>query len=82
MSRKLPYIIGSEEFSKHDHLGLVTSSEDEEDEKESEVEDEDEEDDDYNHFTKETLKPEAVKNEFFRARTQVIDRSVTRFYHF
>lgn len=32
MSRRLPYIIGTEDFTKYDHLGLVTSSEDEEEE--------------------------------------------------
>ncbi len=43
MSRRLPYIIGSENFTNYDHLGLVdTSSEDEEEDGDDENESEEE----------------------------------------
>lgn len=70
MSRRLPYVIGSEEFNKHDHLGLVTSSEDEDDEINSEGDEEDDENDDLGYLKKATPLPDRASTDI-RSRTQV-----------
>ena len=77
MNRRLPYIIGSEEFNKHDHLGLVSSSEDEDDENNSEAEEE-EEDDSLGYLKTISPKPEVVKSDIIKSRTQVNGRKVVK----
>lgn len=68
MSRRLPYIIGSEDFNKHDHLGLVTSSEDEDDENNSEV---DEEEDDDPRYSRRVVPRSEIVEDDIKSRTQV-----------
>lgn len=46
LTRRLPFIIGSEEFTRNDSLGLVDSSSSEDDEDEDEEDDDDDDDED------------------------------------
>lgn len=77
-SRRLPHIIGSEEFSKHDHLGLATSSEEEDDDKESDAEEETGEDDETKYTGKRGSKIETVDHDTSQSKTRVNDRRIRR----
>ncbi|XP_065226639.1 WASH complex subunit 2-like [Planococcus citri] len=83
LSRRLPHIIGSEEFTRNDNLGLIDSSSEEEDEEEEEDDDEDDDTDDNEEKAKKPLidsdedsisiqKSPSPKQEFLRPRTQII----------
>lgn len=71
MSRKLPYIIGSDNFTKYDHLGFVdTSSEDEEDE-DNEENEEKEEKEEFEKKQKIKSQPINIENDLQKFQTQV-----------
>ena len=83
LGRRLPHIIGSEEFTRNNNLGLIDSSTEEEEEEEEE-DDDHEDTDDYEEEKKIPVdseeenismpKPPSLKNEFIRPRTEVFKK--------
>lgn len=83
LSRRLPHIIGSEEFTRNDNLGLIDSSSSEEDEEEEDEDDDDDNTDDDNEQERKDVrvdsdeeiitiqKPPSPKPELVRPRTEV-----------
>lgn len=90
--RRLPYIIGSEEFARNDNLGLVDTSSSEEEEDEEE-EDDDEGEDDFEEEKKKEYASDhendknfppiipspLPRTEFIRPQTQVLIIIVWKF---